>query len=235
MLTNRLSFRYPATHIWVTASLWTTLGLRPPLTQVVEPWGRLLISTRRSLWKTYTCTNLKGEYQVLSFSHSLSITNIKPVFFVGLRVAQVRLLFNLPPQFGRFPHALAYVEWFTQLGLADPNTGLHSVTRSTRHAQRNAEIVSVDRIVGGCHLMPRCGPSIPSSWTTDNILEQISVQYFVNPYINVDTFTLLKSSLFSKWICKCFPTCRVVKKLVGQNRAALPPFPRNPLLRLCRS
>ena len=46
--------------------------------------------------------------------------------------------------------------------------------------------------------MPRCGQTIPSTWTTDNVLEQSSVQYFVNPYINLDTFTLLKTSLFTE-------------------------------------
>ena len=119
-------------------------------------------------------------------------------FCVGLRVAQVRLIFDLPPQFGSFPHPLAYVEWFTRLGSIDPNTGLRLVTRSTRQGQRNAEIVSADRIVRGCHLIPRFGQTISSSWTADNVLEQSSIQYFVNPYINVDTFTLLKSSLFSE-------------------------------------
>ena len=117
-------------------------------------------------------------------------------FSVGLRVAQVRLLFNLPPQFGPYPHPLAYIEWFTRLGAPDPNTGLHSVACSTRQAQRNAEVVSVDRIIRGCHLMARCGQSITSSWTADNVLEQSSLQYFVNPYINVDSFTLLKPQLF---------------------------------------
>jgi hypothetical protein len=46
--------------------------------------------------------------------------------------------------------------------------------------------------------MPRCGQTIHSGWTTDNILEQSSIQFLVNPYINVDTFTLLKRSLFSE-------------------------------------
>ena len=115
-------------------------------------------------------------------------------FFLGLCVAQVRLIFDLLPQFGSFPHPLAYVKWFTQLGASDPNTRLHSITCCTRQAQRNAKIVSVDRIVRGCHLMAWCGQNILSSWTTDNVLEQSSIQYLVNPYINVDTFTLLKST-----------------------------------------
>ena len=116
--------------------------------------------------------------------------------FLGLRVAQVRLIFNLPEQFGLFPHPLAYIEWFTPLGSFDANTGLYSITRSTRQGQRNAEVISVDRIIRGCHLMARCGQKILSSWSTDNILEQTSIHYLVNPYINVDSFTLLKPALF---------------------------------------
>jgi hypothetical protein len=139
------------------------------------------------------------DYRVRFLVYATIVT-YSDFFFqcVGLRVAQVRLLFNLPPQFGRFPHPLAYIEWFTNLGSPDLNTGLHSVTRSTRHGKRNAEVVSVDRIVRGCHLMPRFGQAINSTWTTDNILEQSSLHYFVNPYINIETFTLLKPALFNE-------------------------------------
>ena len=82
------------------------------------------------------------------------------------------------------------------MGNPDANTGLHTLTRSTHQGRRNAEIVSVDRIIRGCHLMARCGQKIPSSWTSDNILEQNSIHFLVNPYINVETFTLLKPNLF---------------------------------------
>ena len=44
--------------------------------------------------------------------------------------------------------------------------------------------------------MAQCGQKILSSWTTDNILEQTSIHYLVNPYINVDSFMLLKLALF---------------------------------------
>ena len=110
-------------------------------------------------------------------------------------MAQIRLIFNLPPQFGHFPHPLAYVEWFTNLGSPDLLTGLHSVTRSTRQGKRNAEVISVDRIYRSCHLIPRFGAAINSSLTADNVLEQSTIQFFVNPYINIDTFTLMKPAL----------------------------------------
>ena len=79
----------------------------------------------------------------------------------------------------------------------DPNTGLFSITHSTHQAQRNAKVVSVDRIVRGCHLMARCGQNILSTWTTDNILKQSSIHYLVNPYINVVSCTifLLRNSI----------------------------------------
>ena len=44
--------------------------------------------------------------------------------------------------------------------------------------------------------MARCGQNINSSWTTDNILEQNSVHYLVNPYINVDTLHFLNLVFF---------------------------------------
>jgi hypothetical protein len=115
---------------------------------------------------------------------------------LGLRVAQIRLIFDLPQHFGTFPHPLAYIEWFTPLGTPDASTGLHLITRSTRHTRRNSAVVSVDRVLRGCHLMARYPRVVPSTWSADNILEQGSLQYLFNPYINVDTFTLFKSDYF---------------------------------------
>ena len=133
----------------------------------------------------------------------MSFRSLGLVFFIfniyifqGLRVAQVRAIFDLPQHFGTFPHPLAYVEWFTPLGRPDVVTGFHSITRSTRNTRRNSAVVSVDRILRGCHLMARFPRVVPSTWTTDNILEQGSIQYLFNSYIDVHTFTLFKSTYF---------------------------------------
>ncbi|GLB39849.1 putative zn-finger domain-containing protein [Lyophyllum shimeji] len=107
----------------------------------------------------------------------------------GLRVAQVRVIFNLPRQFGEFRHPLAYIEWFTPLGTPDRVTGMHLVKRSTRAHRRNAEIISVDRIVRSCHLMAKCGREVDRGWTTDNVLEEAAA-FWVNPYITVDEFVM---------------------------------------------
>ncbi|KAJ7732884.1 hypothetical protein B0H16DRAFT_1252689, partial [Mycena metata] len=50
----------------------------------------------------------------------------------GLRPAQIRVIFNLPPQFGTYTHPLAYIEWFTPLNRPDPTTGMFTTHRSTR-------------------------------------------------------------------------------------------------------
>jgi hypothetical protein len=125
------------------------------------------------------------------FFECLFFKNIK--LFLGLQVAQVRVIFDLPPHFGIFPHPLAYIEWFTPLGRPDASTGIYSITRSTRQTRRNSAIVSVDNILRGCHLIARYPREVPSSWTSENILEQ-PIQFLFNPYINVDTFTLFKAN-----------------------------------------
>ncbi|KAJ7686294.1 hypothetical protein B0H17DRAFT_1181238 [Mycena rosella] len=72
----------------------------------------------------------------------------------GLRPAQVRAIFSLPPQFGSFPHPLAYVEWFTPLNRPDPVSGMYTTHRSTASHRRRAGVVSVEHlIVNGPQLM----------------------------------------------------------------------------------
>ena len=44
--------------------------------------------------------------------------------------------------------------------------------------------------------MARLPRVVLSTWTTDNILEQGCIQYLVNSYVDVDTFTLFKYKYF---------------------------------------
>ncbi|KAF8868642.1 hypothetical protein BD779DRAFT_1614940 [Infundibulicybe gibba] len=106
----------------------------------------------------------------------------------GLRVAQVRVIFLLPPYFGAYPHPLAYVEWFTSLGAPDPQTGMYVINRFTRQHQPNGAVISTARIVRSCHLMGQFGNAIAKGWTTDNVLERAK-NFYLNPYIHVDMFT----------------------------------------------
>ncbi|KAJ7100312.1 Zn-finger domain-containing protein [Mycena crocata] len=106
----------------------------------------------------------------------------------GLRIAQVRAIFILPPQYGTYPHPLAYVEWFTGFNQPDRTSGMYTVHRSSRAQRRNAAIVSVEHIVRSCHLMGKCGSKIDRKWTTDNVLD-VAPYFHFNPYIDVDTFS----------------------------------------------
>ncbi|KAG6834117.1 hypothetical protein H0H93_011813, partial [Arthromyces matolae] len=76
----------------------------------------------------------------------------------GLRVAQIRAIFNLPTQFGPHRHPLAYVEWFTQLGRVDPVTGLHTISRSTRQRRRNTAVVHIDVLKVAAQMSERMSP-----------------------------------------------------------------------------
>ena len=86
---------------------------------------------------------------------------------------------------------LVYVEWFTQLGLPDLTTCMHIIKRSTRNHKRKSEIVSVNNLICGCHLMAKWGTHVDRSFSTDEVLEK-ATQFYVNPYIDVDTFSKIK-------------------------------------------
>ncbi|KAJ7212604.1 hypothetical protein GGX14DRAFT_323568, partial [Mycena pura] len=51
----------------------------------------------------------------------------------GLCPARIHLIFELPSHLGKYPHPLAYIEWFTPLNGPDPATGMFTTHRSTRH------------------------------------------------------------------------------------------------------
>ncbi|KAG6826722.1 hypothetical protein H0H92_014714 [Tricholoma furcatifolium] len=112
----------------------------------------------------------------------------------GLRVAQVCVIFDLPTQFGPLYCPLTYIEWFTPLSRPDQVTGMYLVHRSTRAHRPNAEIVSIDRIVRACHLIPKCGREIDRKWTKDNVLEKAAA-FWINPYISVEMFVVSKLDL----------------------------------------
>ena len=114
------------------------------------------------------------------------------IITTGLRVAQVHVLFDLPPQFGILSCPLAYVEWFTPLGIPDHITGMYIVRRSMRRHEPNTEVILVDRLVRGCHLMGKAGRIIDRAWTSENILAK-ATNFWVNNYINADMFMITRN------------------------------------------
>jgi hypothetical protein len=108
---------------------------------------------------------------------------------VGTQVAQVRVIFTLPRQFGRYSRALAYIEWFTPFREPDPFSGLLQVSRSTRRLHRNAAVIHVDEILRPCHLIPRMGQCINPGWTSTNTYE-LATDFYLNTFIDLDTFCI---------------------------------------------
>ncbi|PSR80800.1 hypothetical protein PHLCEN_2v6602 [Hermanssonia centrifuga] len=106
----------------------------------------------------------------------------------GLRVGRVRVIFELPAEYDCLSHPLAYVEWFTPFGRVENNTRMLQVSRSTRNRKQNADVVTVDRILGACHLVGKTGLEIDRSWGSENVLETATV-FFVNPYLTIDCFS----------------------------------------------
>ncbi|KAJ6552943.1 hypothetical protein B0H19DRAFT_1210996 [Mycena capillaripes] len=64
----------------------------------------------------------------------------------GLRVAQVKVIFQVPSYYPGKKGPLAYIEWFTPLRTPDPLDGYYHLTRSSRQHGPYAEIIMVDRI-----------------------------------------------------------------------------------------
>ena len=119
----------------------------------------------------------------------------------GLRVAQVRAIFVLPPhlQAPRLPARLAYIEWFTPLRKSDANSGhgLLSVSHATRHGEAVAAIIGTDDIVCSCHLIPKYGTTHRrGTWTSENALE-VCKTFTLNKYINSGTFFNYNSHVYT--------------------------------------
>ena len=104
-------------------------------------------------------SSLKG----LSFIHfGINRTASVPNFYLfsGLRVGQVRAIFQLPSYFPiKTNIPLAYVEWFTPLRKPDGVTGYYHISRSTRSKRGimgpYAEIIPISRLVSNVMLIPR--------------------------------------------------------------------------------
>ncbi|KAG1799690.1 uncharacterized protein HD556DRAFT_1430484 [Suillus plorans] len=108
----------------------------------------------------------------------------------GLRVGEVKVIFDIPSCFGHFPHPLAYIHWFQPLQTFDANLHSFRLTRSSRHRGPNAVVLPVNRILRPCQLVPRLG-----KWEVESKLEKFpnngSEEFYLNRYIDLDLFERL--------------------------------------------
>ena len=117
--------------------------------------------------------------------------------YTGPRVAQVRVIFQIPsaaipmvfpsPE-TTVPTHLAYVEWFSPMSTTpDPRHMMHRVSRLTRRGSRCASVIPVDSILGSVHLIPRFGRVVPPEWNSFTVLEKCDT-FYVNVFNDVDTY-----------------------------------------------
>ena len=111
--------------------------------------------------------------------------------YYPFNVAQVRVIFTLPEEYGLFHHPLAYVEWFTPLHEPVHELGMYQVSQSTHSGHRQASIIPVGQIERLVHLIPKFGKWIDRTWTSDDILE-LCRTFFVNPYVQHLDFLLFR-------------------------------------------
>lgn len=99
-------------------------------------------------------------------------------------MAQIRLLFRLPDEFGPHPSPLAYVHWFKPLRAPVPYLGFYSVSFSSLNHRRRASIIPVSDILRTCHLIPQFGNASATDlgWTAATV-HQEATTFYLNPYL----------------------------------------------------
>ncbi|KAJ2991509.1 hypothetical protein NUW54_g8175 [Trametes sanguinea] len=183
------------------------------------------------------------------FSTVLFVENVdvaETLSVQGYRVAQVRVIFTLPPSLQRLvvgplrdqPH-LAYVELFTPFTSPDPHSRLYKIGRAYSQRMRKAMIVPVAHIFRSCHLIPVFGSRAERSWTSDDVLETCDT-FYLNPLSHVAIYRSAQYSIPRAFLSStCFgegdqsytgdraPKTRT-SILAIAHRATTPPAPDSP-------
>ncbi|PPQ76233.1 hypothetical protein CVT24_009444 [Panaeolus cyanescens] len=112
----------------------------------------------------------------------------------GLKAAQVRVIFKLPPEFG-VKQPLAFVHWYRPF--RDPpetsSTGFYTLALSSRSGVQHSEVIPLANIVRTCHLIPVFGRSsaLDLQWTPEHVLEEAGM-FYLNPYLRHFDFYFLR-------------------------------------------
>lgn len=135
---------------------------------------------------------------VSEFIYSTATFNLCLKEVSGLRVAQLRVVFQVPEiaVSGLFtqsppPTYLAYVEWFTPFPPEpEPNHLMYRISRSYKSRRRFASVVPITAIKRSVHLFPQFGPTIPRHWRATTVLEDCRT-FYVNPFIDKEMYKAL--------------------------------------------
>jgi hypothetical protein len=107
----------------------------------------------------------------------------------GLRAARLRVIFQLPRQFGYHPEPLAYVEWYTPFQRQDASTKMWILKPATNNGHALGEVIPLRRLERVCHLVPKpLSRTTVSSWTSSNVLDRTN-EFWFNWWVNLDMWT----------------------------------------------
>lgn len=123
-------------------------------------------------------------------------TDMTTHIILGLRIAEVRVIFKLPPHLGESSQHLAYVHWFKPFNSWDEAMGMYRVSRSTRNHKPHAAIISIDRIIQTCQLLPKFPTgAIPRAWfSASGRVMDLATDFYLNRYLNHHVFEDLHPS-----------------------------------------
>lgn len=116
---------------------------------------------------------------------------LAPEGHIDVSVAQVKVIFDLPPALGTYSEPLAYIEHFTPFHQIDPHSLMYRVRRSKKDGYPNAEVIPISRIIRSCHLIPDFGHRAPREWESHTSL-QLAPSFLVNPYLSFRDFLLFR-------------------------------------------
>ena len=125
------------------------------------------------------------------------VRSIPPLFlfqskqYQGLRVGQVRAIFQLPKTLGSYPDPVLYIQWFTPLRKIDEDTQMYRVERSSHNKAQNSSIIPITQVSRTCHLIPYSGKAHEHRWTSETVLEQCH-SFHLNPYLRLSDYVLLR-------------------------------------------
>ncbi|KAH8987479.1 hypothetical protein EDB86DRAFT_3065716 [Lactarius hatsudake] len=118
----------------------------------------------------------------------------------GLRIAQVRVVFQLPNKVlsQLFPSTdisppthLAYVEWFSPIPTTpDSNSRLFGVSRLTRNGRCLASVIPVDNIYSSVHLLPRFGQLEDTPGCNTFLVLELCHSFYINLFSSRDIYLL---------------------------------------------
>ncbi|KAJ6566640.1 hypothetical protein B0H19DRAFT_939699 [Mycena capillaripes] len=137
---------------------WKRISFRLP--KIPETGQRHSTNLVRATAPSPASFNQRKSVEPAHLDFALIRTGERNIFtdgtaLAGLRVAQVKVIFQVPSHYPGKNGPLAYIEWFTPLRTPDPLDGYYHLTRSSCQHGPYAEIITVDRIVRNVMLIPQ--------------------------------------------------------------------------------